>query len=117
MQKFLYFFCFIEFKYLTGSFPYLSNYPHQFSNVAVLPVSCPLDIYKFYVSVKEVDSHNKSRWSDFVLGVFWVTKCGWLWLFTIVDTGMTLTNCCKLFRYGVKRYHYDKFIVIREFLE
>ena len=31
--------------------------------------------------------------------------------------GMTITNCWKLFRYGVKRDHYDKMIVIREFSE
>ena len=31
--------------------------------------------------------------------------------------GMTITNCWRLFRYGVKKYHYDKFIGIREFSE
>ena len=31
--------------------------------------------------------------------------------------GMTITNLCKIFRYGVKRYHYDKLVGIREFLE
>ena len=31
--------------------------------------------------------------------------------------GMTITNCWKLFRYGVKRDHYDKLIGIREFWE
>ena len=31
--------------------------------------------------------------------------------------GMTITNCWKLFRYGVKRTHYDKLIGIREFSE
>ena len=31
--------------------------------------------------------------------------------------GMTITNCWKLFRYEVKRCHYDKLISIREFLE
>ena len=31
--------------------------------------------------------------------------------------GMTIANCWKLFCYGVKRYHYDKLIAIREFLE
>ena len=30
---------------------------------------------------------------------------------------MTITNCWKLFRYGVKRYHYEKLIGIREFSE
>ena len=31
--------------------------------------------------------------------------------------GMTITNCWKLFRYVVKRDHYDKLIGIREFSE
>ena len=31
--------------------------------------------------------------------------------------GVTVTNCWKLFRYGVKRDHYDKFIGIMEFSE
>ena len=31
--------------------------------------------------------------------------------------GMTMTNFWKLFRYGVKRDHYDKLIGIREFSE
>ena len=48
---------------------------------------------------------------------FWVTQCGWLWLCTTVAMGTTITNCCKLFSYGVKRYHYDKLIGIREFSE
>ena len=30
---------------------------------------------------------------------------------------MTITNFWKLFRYGVKRYYYEKLIGIREFLE
>ena len=34
-----------------------------------------------------------------------------------VAMGMTITNCWKLFRYGVKREHHDKLIGIREFLE
>ena len=31
--------------------------------------------------------------------------------------GMTINNCWKLCRYGVKRYHYCKFIGISNFLE
>ena len=31
--------------------------------------------------------------------------------------GMNITNFWKLFRYGVKRCHYEKLIGIREFLE
>ena len=31
--------------------------------------------------------------------------------------GMTINNCWKLCRYGVKRYHYCKFIGIGNFLE
>ena len=38
-------------------------------------------------------------------------------LCTTAAMGMTITNCWKLFRYGVKRDHYDKLIGIRKFLE
>ena len=67
--------------------------------------------------MNEVDSHNKSRKSDLALEKWWVTKCGWLRICTTVAMGMTITNCWKLFRYGVKREHHDKLIGIREFLE
>ena len=36
---------------------------------------------------------------------------------TTVAMGMTITNCWKLFSYGVKRYYYDKLIGIRELSE
>ena len=64
-----------------------------------------------------MDSHNKSRQSYLALEKFWVTKCVWLWLCTTVAVVMTITNLWKLFRYGVKRYHYEKLIGIREFSE
>ena len=41
--------------------PYLSNYPDQFYNVAILPVSRPLDVCKFFESFNEVDSHKSAR--------------------------------------------------------
>ena len=62
-------------------------------------------------------SHNKSYQSDNALKNLWVTQCGWLRLFTTVAMGMTITSCWKLFRYGVKRDHYKKFISIRGFSE
>ena len=34
-----------------------------------------------------------------------------------VAMGMTITNLWKLFCYGVQRDHYEKLIIIREFLE
>ena len=68
-------------------------------------------------AVNEVDSHNKSRQFDLALEKWWVTQFGWLRLCTTVAMVMTITNCWKLFRYGVKRYHYDKLIGIREFSE
>ena len=67
--------------------------------------------------MNKFDSHNKSRQSDLALEKWWVTQCGWLWLFTTVAMGMTITNCWKLFSYVLKRDHYDKLIGIREFLE
>ena len=72
---------------------------------------------KFFGSVNEFDSHNKLRQSNLALEKFWVTQCGWIWLCMTVATGMTIINYWKLFHYGVKRYHYDKLIGIRELLE
>ena len=97
--------------------PYLSKYPDQFTNVAIHPVARPLVMSKKYSAVNEVESHNKSRQSDLALEKWWVTQCGWLRLCATVAMGMTITNCWKLFRYGVKRDHYDKLIGIREFSE
>ena len=71
----------------------------------------------FFSAVNEVDSHNNSRQSDLALEKWWVTQCSWLRLCMPVATGMTITNCWKLFRCGVKRYHYDKLIDIRVFSE
>ena len=67
--------------------------------------------------MNEVDSHNKSRQSDLELEKWWVNQCGSLRLCKTVDMGMTITNCWKLFLYGVKRDHYKKFIGIRELSE
>ena len=67
--------------------------------------------------MNEVDSHNKSSQSDLALEKWWVTQCGCLRLCTTVAKGTTITNCWKLFRYGVKRYHYDKLIGIINFSE
>ena len=72
---------------------------------------------KFFGLVNELDSQNKSRQLDIALEKFWVTQCGWLRLYTTVAMGTKITNCWKLFCYGIKRDHYDKFIGIREFSE
>ena len=92
---------------------YLSNYPDQFTNVAIRPFSLPLVMYKLFGAVNEFEAQNKPRQSDLALENWWVTQCGWLRLFTTFATGMTITNCWKLFRYGVKRDHYEKLIGIR----
>ena len=97
--------------------PYLSKYPDQCTNVDIRPVAFPLVMSKCFSAVNEVDFRNKSRQSYLALDKWWVTQCGWMRLCTKVVMGMTITNCWKLFRYGVKRYHYDKLIGIREFLE
>ena len=96
---------------------YLSKYPDQFSNVPIRPVARPLLISKFFGSFNEVVSQNKYRQSDPALEKFWVMQYGWLRLCTTVAMGITITNCWKLFRYGVKRNHYNKFMGIRELLE
>ena len=46
-----------------------------------------------------------------------MAQCGCILLCNTVYMGMTITNCWKMFRYGVKRDQYINFIVIREFLE
>ena len=97
--------------------PYLSKYPDQFTNVAILHVAHQLVMSKLVSAVNQDYSHNKSRQSDLALEKWWVTQCGWLQLCTTVVMVMTIDNCWKLFRYGVKRYHYEKLIGIREFLE
>ena len=87
----------------TFGIPYLSKYPDQFYNVSNLPVDRVLLVYKFFGCVNEVDSHNKYLQSDLSMDNLCVTKCGWIWLCTNVAMGITMTNCWKLFRYGVKR--------------
>ena len=72
---------------------------------------------KFFGSVNEVDSHKKLRQSDLALEKFWITQYGCLRLFTAVDMGMKISDCWKLFCYGIKREHHEKFIGIREFSE
>ena len=116
-QKFVSFFATAGAGRTTLGIPHLLKYPDQFSNVSIRPVSHPLLVSKFFGSVNEVDSHNKSRQSDISLEKFWVTQCGWLRLCTTGDMGMTINNCWKLFCYGFNSNHHDKFIGIREFSE
>ena len=55
---------FLSFIFLdtTGStqvgLSYLSKYPEHFSNVEIIPVTCPLFISKFFGAVNEVDSNK-----------------------------------------------------------
>ena len=73
-------------------------------------------MYKLFGSVKDFDYCNRSKQSDLVLKKYWVTQCGWLWLCMKVAMGIAITNFWKLFSYGVKRYNYERFIGIKEFL-
>ena len=91
----------------------LLKYPDQFSNVSIFPVAHPHIMSKFFGSVNEVDSHNKSHQLDLALDKFLVMQCGWLRLCTNVSMRMIITNIF----YGVNRYHYNKFIGVRGFLE
>ena len=68
---------------------------------------------RFFGSFNEMYSHKNSRQSDLALEKFYVTKFGWLRLCTNVDMGMKITHLWKMFRFGVKRDYYDKFISIR----
>ena len=72
---------------------------------------------KLFGSISEVDPHNKSRQSSLVLKLLWVTYRGWLLSCTTASMITTVTNLWKLFCCGVKRYHYEKLIGIREFWE
>ena len=72
---------------------------------------------RFFNAVNKVDSHNKSRQYDLALEKWWVNQCYWLQLCTTAAMAMNITNCWKLFRYGVKIDHYDKLIGIRELSE
>ena len=96
-----------------AGFTYLSKYTDKFTNVDIFPVACTLVMYKFFGAVDEIESHKKSRQSDFALEKFCVTQCGWIRLYMIDVIGITITNCWKLFRFGVKRYYYEKLIGIR----
>ena len=73
-------------------------------------------MYKFFVSINEVDSRKKSIQSDLALEKYWVTKCGWLRLCMTVAMGMTIKDLWELFHYGVKIDYYGKLIGFREFL-
>ena len=64
-----------------------------------------------------MDSQNKSQKLDLALEKFWVTQYGCIRLCTTVAMGMKITNCLKLFHYGVKRDHYNNFIGMSELLE
>ena len=46
---------------------YSSKYHVPCYNFSVRPIDRPLAVSKFFVSVNEVDSHNKSRKSDLAL--------------------------------------------------
>ena len=87
--------------------PYLYKYPEKFTNVAISLLLVSLLCQK-KSAVNEVESHKKSIQCDLALEKWWVTKCGWMRLYTTVATGMTITNVWKLFSYGVKRDHYEK---------
>ena len=45
------------------------------------------------------------------------SQCGWMRFCTRFAMRLTITNCWRLFCYGVKIYHYEKLFSIREFLE
>ena len=81
---------------------YLPKYTDQFSNASIRPIARPLLMSKFFGLVNKVDSHNKSQQSDIALDKLWVTQCGWIRLCTTDATGK-ITNCWRLFRYGVNR--------------
>ena len=96
---------------------YLFNYPDQFSNVSILSNVCPQVLYKFFWSFNEIDSHIKCRQYGLALDKLWVTQCGWLRLYTMVEIGIITTNFWKRFCCGVNREHYEKDNRIKEYSE
>ena len=81
---------------------YLSSYPYQLDNVSVLPVANALVKSKLFQYFNEVDSQNKSRQSDLVWEKYWVTNCGQIWLFTMVDMGTNIANLWIYFIMGLR---------------
>ena len=71
---------------------YLSNYFEQFYDVSIHPVDRLIVMYKFFGSVNEVDSHNKSRQSNLAVENFRVNQCGCLRLCTPVAMGTSINN-------------------------
>ena len=61
-------------------------------------------MYKLFGAVNKVDSHNKSRQAYMTLDKFWVTQCGWIWLYTTVSMGITINNCWKFSIVGLIYY-------------
>ena len=51
---------------------YLSKYPDLFYNVSNHPSACSIIMSKLFVSINEVDPHNKPRHSDLELEKYWV---------------------------------------------
>ena len=49
---------------------YLSKYPGSFSNVSICPVTFPLVMSRFFVSVNEFEPHNKHSQSNLALENF-----------------------------------------------
>ena len=96
---------------------YLFKCPVPFINVTIYLVSHLLVMYNLFGSLNVVESHIKSSQSDLALYKYWVTHSFWLWLFTDVAIVMNITNCWKLFSYGVKRDYYEKLVGIRELFE
>ena len=67
VQKVIYFISTEESEITKFGINYLYMYPEQFDNISIRPVSGTLFIYKFFVSVNDVDSHNKPRQSYLAL--------------------------------------------------
>ena len=68
---------------------------------------------KLFGSVNEVDPHKKLRQSNLALEKYGLSQCGWIWLFMEVDMVMNIEKICKLFHYGIRIWHHDKYIGIR----
>ena len=72
--------------------PYLSRFPHIYSNVSVFPVVHTHLPGKYFNACNAIYNHNRIRQSDISLEKYWVTQSGYFRLATTVALSMGITD-------------------------
>ena len=94
-------------------------YLSTLTNLLMFPLALLLLLFSclsyLYLLMLFNPKKKKSVW--FRAGKVLITQCDCIWLFTIVEKGITRYNFCKIFSYRVKRDWYENFIGIRELSE